>query len=84
MIEHILGIPTEQVLALPSVRLVGDCKAEISNHKGLVAVSDARVIVSTRAGNLVLEGMKLEIAHVEKEYLTVKGKVRRIYYEECV
>lgn len=82
MIEHILGVPTEQVLALPSVRLVGDCKAEISNHKGLIAVSESRVIINTRAGSLILEGIGLEIALVAKEYLTVKGKVRRIYYED--
>ena len=84
MMEHILGIPTEQVLALPSVRLVGDCKAEISNHKGLVAVCASRVVIQTRAGNLVVEGIGLEIVHVAKEYLTVKGKVRRIYYEESL
>ncbi len=82
MIEHILGIPTEQVLALPSVRLIGDCKAEVSNHKGLVAVCESRVIINTRAGNLIVEGLGLEVAHIAKEYLTVHGKVRRIYYEE--
>lgn len=82
MIEHILGIPTEQVLALPSVRLVGDRKAEISNYKGLISVHETRVAIATRAGTLVIEGACLEVGQIAKEYITVRGTIRRIYYEE--
>lgn len=82
MIEHILGIPTEQVLALPSVRLVGDRKVEVCNYKGLISVCDTRICIATRAGVLVIEGTHLEVAQIAREYLTVRGMIRRIYYEE--
>lgn len=82
MIEHILGIPTEQVLALPSVRMVGDRKVEICNYKGLLSVGEKSIRIATCAGNLVLEGNRLDVAHITKEYLTVQGRIQRIYYEE--
>ena len=82
MMEHILGVPTEQVLALPSVRLVGNRKVEICNYKGLLSVGEKSICIATRAGNLVLEGSRLEVAHVTKEYVTICGTIRRIYYED--
>ena len=84
MIEHILGIPTEQVLPLPSVRMVGDRKVEICNYKGLLQVGEQKIRIATCAGNLVLEGARLDVAHIAKEYLTVRGRIQRIYYEERV
>ena len=82
MIEHILGVPTEQVLSLPSVRLVGDRKVEVCNYKGLLQVGEHSIRIATCAGNLVLEGVRLDVAHITKEYLTVRGRIQRIYYEE--
>jgi sporulation protein YqfC len=82
MLEHILGVPAEQVLSLPSVRLVGDRKVEVCNYKGLLQVGAKSVRIATSAGNLVLEGSRLEVAHIAKEYLTVRGCIQRIYYEE--
>lgn len=82
MIEHILGVPTEDVLALPSVRLVGDCRAEIYHYKGLISACPECVAVATRAGDLMIEGKQLEISQIAKEYVTVRGSVCRIYYKE--
>lgn len=82
MIDHILGIPTEQVLALPSVRLIGDGKAEIYNYKGLVSVEETCVCIATRVGDLMLEGSRLEVHQITKDYVTVRGVIRRIYYKE--
>ena len=82
MMEHILGIPTEQVLPLPSVRMVGDRKVEICNYKGLLHVGESKIRIATCAGDLVLEGVRLDVVHIAKEYLTVRGRIQRIYYEE--
>ena len=82
MMEHILGVPTEQVLSLPSVRMVGDRKVEICNYRGLLQVGNKSIRIATSAGNLVLEGNRLDVSHIAKEYLTVQGRIQRIYFED--
>ncbi len=84
MIEHILGVPTEQILALPSVRLLGDRKAEVYNYKGLISVCDQCIRIGTRAGTLVIDGCHLEIGAIDQEFLTVRGTIKRICYEDRV
>lgn len=82
MTGGILGAAAEQILPLPSVNLVGNRKAEICNYKGLLSVSRECVCVSTRAGDLAVEGHDLEVAEIAREYITVRGAIRRIYYKE--
>ena len=82
MMDNILGVPTEQILALPSVSLVGDRKAEICNYKGLITVSQECVCVSTQAGDLAVEGSRLEVTEIARDFITVRGVIRRIYYKE--
>ena len=74
------GLPEEVLFGVPKVVLVGEGRALIENHKGVVEYGSERVRVRTDCGLLEVGGEELTIGRLGKSDLLVQGKITRVEY----
>ncbi len=79
-IANLLELPSDVVLDLPRVVLVGNVQAVIENHRGLIEYSPGLVRVGLDAGQLVLTGENLVIGTVGAEDMIVLGRIIGLEY----
>ncbi len=79
-LANLLELPSDVVLDLPRVVLVGNVQAVIENHRGLIEYSPGRVRVGLDAGQLVLTGESLVIGTVGAEDMIILGRLTGLEY----
>jgi len=75
------GLPEEVLFGVPKVVLVGEERALVENHKGVVEYGSERVRVRTDCGLLEIGGVELTLGHLGKSDLVVQGKITRLEYK---
>jgi sporulation protein YqfC len=75
------GLPEEVLFGVPKVVLVGEERALIENHKGVVEYGSERVRVRTDCGLLEIGGANLTLGRLGKSDLVVQGKIVRLEYK---
>ena len=78
---RLAGLPEEVLFGVPKVVLVGEERALIENHKGVVEYGGERVRVRTDCGLLEIGGAELTLGRVGKGDLLVQGKIMRLEYK---
>lgn len=79
-LANLLELPSDVILDLPRVVLVGNLQAVVENHRGLVEYSPGRVRVGLETGQLVLTGEGLVIGSVGTEEMIVLGRITGLEY----
>ncbi len=77
---RMIGLPEEVLFGVPKVVLVGDERALIENHQGIVEYGAERVRVRTACGLLEIGGEKMTLCHLGESDLLVQGRIARIGY----
>lgn len=77
---RMIGLPEEVLFGIPKVVLVGDERALIENHEGIVEYGAERVRVRTACGLLEIVGEKITLCHLGQSDLLVQGRLARIGY----
>ena len=68
--------------SLPSIRINGSSNFQIYNHKGLRTVSDELIEIVSSVGLICINGKSLQISEISGEFISVVGKINKIYYKE--
>lgn len=62
----------------PRITAVGSRSLLVENHTGIIAFSDSRVLLDSRAGTLRVEGRGLALDCVRDGALILRGEIRRV------
>ena len=57
------------------VELAGDSRVLVENHKGVAAYGREKIVVRVRYGLLVICGCGLELQHMSREQLVIRGRI---------
>lgn len=77
---NLLELPSDVVLDLPRVVLVGNVQAVVENHRGLVEYSPGLVRIGLETGQLVLTGEGLVIGTAGAEEMIILGRITGLEY----
>ena len=69
------ALTAESVPGQPIVEIAGENRVLIECHRGVLAYSRERSRVGVRYGSLCICGCGLELAHMSREKLIIRGKI---------
>ncbi|MCR5663854.1 MAG: YabP/YqfC family sporulation protein [Oscillospiraceae bacterium] len=76
-----LDLPEETLNGAVRLTAVGDRRALIENHQGLLEYGDAQIRVSTGRGQLVLRGSGLGMDAMNRGELLIRGTLQSVEWE---
>jgi sporulation protein YqfC len=77
-----LDLPADIVAGQPRLELIGSAQCSIEPHKGLVEYTKELVSVDTSVGIVNITGRLLDIAQMNRERITVRGRIFGVSLEE--
>ncbi len=73
-----LDLPSEIVLDLPKITMIGNRELLIENHKGIAKYTSEEVALRVKNGSLRIYGRKLTIRFLEKDDMQLEGFFHKI------
>ncbi len=67
---------------IPSIKINGSSNVRVYNHRGIRTVSDVYIELSSSIGPVCIAGKNMKIQEITGEFISVDGKINRIYYKE--
>ncbi len=77
---HMLDLPKEVLLDLPSITLVGTLQLQLENHRGIIEFTDERVRINTKEGVLEITGKDFFLRIITRQEIVIDGKIRSLTY----
>ncbi|WP_031513262.1 sporulation protein YqfC [Desulfofalx alkaliphila] len=77
-VSDFLEIPSDVMLDLPKIVLVGDLQVFIENHRGIVEYTSEVVRVIVGEGEICINGKNLTIRNIMADEIIVEGKIMNI------
>jgi sporulation protein YqfC len=74
-LAHLLDLPDDLLMDLPRLHLLGNVELTITNHRGVIEYTPARVVVGVSEGQVEVSGEGLSIAHVLPEEIRIVGRI---------
>ncbi len=68
-------LSSETIPGQPIVEISGDQRVLIENHKGVAAYGQEKILVNVKFGVVCVCGCNLEMIHMTKEQLIIRGKI---------
>lgn len=75
-----LELPSDVVLDLPRLTVVGFLQLYIENHRGVLLFNDEELRLLLKKGQLLIRGKNLVIRLILKEEMMVEGSIAQITY----
>lgn len=75
-----LELPTEILLNLPLITIIGNEQLSIENYKGVIEYTEEKIRLNTSCGILKVEGKKLFLKEITAESIEVTGKIIKFEY----
>lgn len=75
-----LGLPKDILTDLPLISITGTTEITVDNFKNIKGFTDTQIILSTKDKYIILSGSALEITHLTKETVTVKGTIKKLEF----
>ena len=70
----ILELPSDIMMSLPKIEIIGNMEATIENHRGLLEYTTEQISIRGNKGiTLILRGRKLRLKRLCKEEITIQG-----------
>ncbi len=79
--SDILEIPSDVMLDLPKIVMVGNLQVFIENHRGIVEYTSETVRVNVSEYEVVVKGENLLLRNILPEEISVDGKITGVYFE---
>lgn len=79
-VARALELPSDLMLDVARLSLIGDLELLIENHRGLAEYNPEQVTFHTPAGRISVTGENLEIGSISPDGITVLGRIRSITY----
>ena len=74
-IENFLELPQEIISEVPKVTLIGFNQILVENYKGIIEYDENYIRLSTSIGNIIIQGMDLNLNQITTDDIEVKGKI---------
>lgn len=81
-VANILDIPSDLMMDLPKVVLVGDVQVIVENHRGIVVYTSEQVKVNTSLGDITIRGSGMILRNIMPDEIMVEGKINGVNYEK--
>lgn len=75
-----LGLPSEVLLKLPLIMMVGGKSLLLENHCGILEYSRERIKVRLEKGEMTLTGKELLIESISDEEIQIKGEILSVSF----
>ncbi|WP_366924128.1 sporulation protein YqfC [Metallumcola ferriviriculae] len=79
---HILELPKEVLLDLPSLTLIGTMQVHLETHKGIVEFTAERVRINTQEGILEINGKGLFLRIITHQEIVIDGEISALSYHK--
>ena len=77
-----LDLPSEVVMDIPKITIVGNKEITIENHKGILSFEKNLLKINSRIGVIDIEGSGFEILYIGGATISIGGSFEAIKYEE--
>ncbi len=71
-------LPSDVVLDLPRLTLVGGVELELENHRGLVRCETDLIVIAFRGGEMDVRGDDLRVVRLDRDVLVLGGRVTSV------
>lgn len=79
-VANFLDLPSDLMMDLPKITLVGDLQVIVENHRGIMVYTTELVKVNTNIGELSVTGRGLTLRNILPDEIMVEGKITGVYY----
>ncbi|MFZ5596856.1 MAG: sporulation protein YqfC [Bacillota bacterium] len=79
-VSDILEIPSDIIMDLPKVVMVGDIQLFIENHRGIVEYTEECVRVSVGDYELEVTGERMVLKNLLPEEIFLEGKIKSVRF----
>ena len=75
-------IPSDIMLDLPKIVLVGTLQVFIENHRGIVEYTTEKVRIKVGDGEVGISGSNLMLRNIKTDEICVEGKIKTLVFLE--
>lgn len=80
IISTSLDIPSETILNVPSIKIIGNSEINIENHKGIIEYSKEILRINSIIGIIKITGKDLHIKEINHEETFLTGTIYLIEF----
>ncbi len=78
--SDIMDIPSDIVMDLPKIVLVGDLQVFIENHRGIVEYTAESARVSVGEYEVAVTGEELLLRNILPDEICLEGRIKSVYF----
>jgi sporulation protein YqfC len=75
-----LALPSDVVLGLPRITIVGDLHVYIENHQGLITYSDTELKLKSNKGYIQITGTSFVLKMMLPEEILLEGMIKEVTF----
>lgn len=75
-----LALPSDIVLGLPRITIVGDIHVYIENHQGLITYSDTELKLKSNKGYIRITGSSFVLKMMLPEEILLEGMIKEVKF----
>jgi sporulation protein YqfC len=75
-----LALPSDVILELPRVTLIGQIHAYIENHQGIITYSDSELKLKTNKGFIQITGSSFVLKMMLPEEILLEGTITEVKF----
>ncbi|NMB38037.1 MAG: sporulation protein YqfC [Firmicutes bacterium] len=75
-----MDLPSDVVLELPRITVIGNLEILVENHRGIQKYTSEQICLRVKGGIMSVNGRKLAIKIIEKDYIRLEGIIERIQF----
>lgn len=80
-IADVSGIPSDVLLGVPILTIVGNQEIAVTNYRGIQEYTDTLIRIQTKIGQIRLVGHRLSIEYYTNDEMKISGCIHRIEYQ---
>ncbi|AGK54966.1 sporulation protein YqfC [Bacillus sp. 1NLA3E] len=75
-----MDLPSDVMMDLPRITMVGQIHIYVENHRGLLTFSDKELRLLLKQGQLLVKGKAFVIKMILPEEILLEGKIDQVIY----
>ncbi|MFA1820450.1 sporulation protein YqfC [Virgibacillus oceani] len=75
-----LALPSDVVLGLPRITIVGDLHVYIENHQGLITYSETELKLKSNKGYIQVKGSSFVLKMMLPEEILLEGMIKEVTF----
>lgn len=75
------NVPKDVLLGVPILTLTGQIELCVENYRGIIEYTEELIRVQTKAGQLRIDGKRLQIDYYTNDEMKITGRIHAIAYQ---